>query len=168
MLLIIKNTRFFCLLFICSFIFSCNQSHVKKVLTGVWVIDLNSMSYNNTLIGEDLSQDLIGFKENGIYQHPLIKFDNSFSNQEDEGSWELVEKRNELSIIVCCENKVFEGRYSVFFFLDSDNKYLNIMLISDKTSFICSKMFLSFKANKKIIEELCKLYPPPSGAEYIH
>ena len=114
---------------------ACNQD-VSEKLVGQWAID--EIEYNGIDYKDNLYVNFMAFEENkDIYIPESRKV-----AKDRNANWSWNNKKNELSIV--CNDKAFEGKYSVNYIKDRKRKLLGIELKSEKTFIRAYKYYQNF------------------------
>ena len=113
------------------------SNELKKTITGNWGV--KEIYYQNEYYGANLLSNIISFKENGECGFPVISID-----QENKGSWSVLEKDSICKLNLNIPENPFEGEYWLYFEKDHEEKLLIMVLKNEVTEIRAAKMMYDF------------------------
>lgn len=115
---------------------SCSNE-MQKTITGNWGV--KEIYYQNEYYGANLLSNIISFKKNGECGFPVTSID-----QENKGSWSVVEKDSVYKLNLNIPENPFEGEYWLIFEKDYEEKLLIMVLRNEITEIRAAKIMYDF------------------------
>lgn len=109
----------------------------------MWTID--EAVFQGKDVKYDLLVNMVEFKGNGSCYLPVTLHQ---ENQDKSGLWTLTKNDSKTNISINSSNELFHGFYEIYFHNDDDAKLLKLVLKSDSSFFILSKLLHDFDKMK--------------------